>query len=355
MTIGRIKNYFLFSIIILIIVSCETDFDTIADYEDISVVYGMLDQKDSVVYLKINKAFLGEGNSLIYAQEADSSSYPYQLDVKIEEYNETGQFVRMFEFDTAAVYNKEPGTFYYPEQIIYKSKPFSYYEIKYTFNIFGDTLSFEKYWLNDESIYKLIISNPVTGEQITSETNLVQDFDITRPGVNQFIKFTNDPEAQTEFRWDVAENGGKNEVNVIFNYGEVNINNVQDTLKKYVVLFSGTRYTKPSDNELSLFYSDEDFFQTCLNRIPYTDGTEKDIKERYSGTVEIFVAVANEEFTLYLQVYEPSSSIVQERPRYTNIENGTGIFASRYQKSKSKRIHTETVTELSNLGLKFVY
>ncbi|MBN2172744.1 MAG: DUF4249 family protein [Bacteroidales bacterium] len=353
-----IKKYIfvsgLFILSLVVLTSCETDFDTIAGYKDITVVYGMLDQKDSVIYLKINKAFLGEGNSLIYAQEADSSNYPNQLDVKIEEWN-SGQLVRTFDFDTTMIYEKEPGTFYYPEQVIYKSKPFNYYKIVYSFNIFGDTLSFEKFWLNDESTYRLFVTNPLSGNQVTAETGMVHDFDITRPGLNQFIKFTNSPDAQTEFRWDKAENGGKYEIKIVFNYAELNINNQQDTIRKQIVIASGTSYPKPSDYEMYFYLKDQEFFNICLDRIPLSNGAESDIKERYSGTVEIYVAVANETFTLYLQVYEPSTSIVQEKPQFTNIENGTGIFASRYNKVKSKRIHTETVTELRNLGLKFVY
>ena len=68
--------------------SCETDFDTIAEWKDITVVYGLLDQKNSVQYIKINKAFLGDGNALVYAQEPDSSNYGFPLTVLVEERDE---------------------------------------------------------------------------------------------------------------------------------------------------------------------------------------------------------------------------------------------------------------------------
>ncbi|NCD43137.1 MAG: hypothetical protein EOL88_13765, partial [Bacteroidia bacterium] len=86
----------LFSIIVtLLFLSCDNEVTTISDWEDITVVYGLLNQNDSITYLKITKAFLGEGNALIFAQEPDSSQYDVKLDVKIEEYN-NGKYVREF-------------------------------------------------------------------------------------------------------------------------------------------------------------------------------------------------------------------------------------------------------------------
>lgn len=356
-----LKNIILFIITVFLFSSCETDFDTNAEWKDITVIYGLLDQKNSLQYLKINKAFLGEGNALIYAQEPDSSNYPYLLEVKIEEWDEAGNYlIKTIEFDTTTIYNKEPGIFYYPEQIIYKSKPYDYYEIKYVFNIHGDTVSREKFWLNDKSIYRLCIKNLVTGKEITAETQLVHDFDITKPGLINFIKFTNHPESQTEFEWDRPCDADdwnecknqqlKNELVVIFNYGELEIDS-WDTVQKSIILISSSLYPKPSDDELNYYYRDENFFYTCLNKIPYYDDPAKEanIIGRYSGNVDVIVSVAGEEYTLYMQVYEPSTSIVQEKPQYTNIDNGIGIFSSRYKKSKSKRIHTETVADLQDI------
>jgi len=40
-----------------IFVSCETGFNAIADYKEIAIVYGVLNQEDTIHYLRINKAF----------------------------------------------------------------------------------------------------------------------------------------------------------------------------------------------------------------------------------------------------------------------------------------------------------
>ncbi len=342
----------------VLISACETDFDTTAPYKDITVVYGLLDQKDQNHYIKINKAFLGEGNALIYAQEADSSNYGYPLEVVMEEYNENGQLVNTLEFDTTTIYNKETGVFYAPEQVVYHGKLDLAFEIKVVLNISGDTVSIDTFWLNYKSTYKLKIKNPVSQKEIYSETKLVHDFDITKPGFGQTIRFVTDPINPKEFKWGKAENGGMNELKVTFEYSEV-YQNSSDTVYKSIELISSTVNSPPSSSTISYYYWDNDFFTSCLNKIPYSDPAEEaNVVARFSGPVITAVAVAETEFTLYMEVYEPSTSIVQEKPEYTNIENGIGVFSARYRKSKSKKLHTETITDLQKIDdnvLKFEY
>ena len=47
----------------------------IGDFKETAVVYGLLDQSDSVHYVKINRAFIGPGNSLEFAQIPDSNYF----------------------------------------------------------------------------------------------------------------------------------------------------------------------------------------------------------------------------------------------------------------------------------------
>ena len=64
--------------------ACETDFEVNASWKEVTVVYGLLDQSQQQQYIKINKAYLGEGDALQMASVADSSNYnPEDLEVKI--------------------------------------------------------------------------------------------------------------------------------------------------------------------------------------------------------------------------------------------------------------------------------
>jgi hypothetical protein len=57
--------------------------------------------------------------------------------------------------------------------------------------------------------------------------------------------------------------------------------------------------------------------------------------------------VAGDEFHTYLQLADPVSGIVEDRPDFTNITNGYGLFGSRYFKSvNGKQLNIESVEEL---------
>ena len=52
------KILFLLSTILLF--SCETEFEINADWQELMVVHGILDQSQGEQFVRINKAFLGE-------------------------------------------------------------------------------------------------------------------------------------------------------------------------------------------------------------------------------------------------------------------------------------------------------
>ena len=60
------KNTFLFLLSLILFSSCETDFNVNADWEEVMVVYGLLDQSQDKQYIRVNKAFLGDGNKKVW-------------------------------------------------------------------------------------------------------------------------------------------------------------------------------------------------------------------------------------------------------------------------------------------------
>ncbi len=345
----RIQHILLLVLLTPLFFACETDFDTTAPYQDITVVYGLLDAKDSMQYIKINKAYLAENNVLTYAGREDSNSYAYPLEVWVEEWA-FGDSIRSYYFDTTTVYDKEPGQFYAPEQVIYQwNKPDHPFKIQYIIEGLNDTIGVEYFWLNDQNTYRLKIRNPQSGKMISAETVLVKDFDITRPGFAAFIRFVPDPVNPKQFSWENADDAGQYDYEIRFNYRELNFGS-NDTINKYIVLAKQTVNANPGMDELFVYYWDYNFFSTCRNQIPYSDpAKESQVKDRFTGTVELIVSAAETQLSLYRQVYEPSNSIVQEKPTFTNIDNGLGIFSSRIQKIKGKRLHTETVNDLQSV------
>lgn len=325
------KRFVIISILfssLLVFNSCETDFDINANYQDVTVVFGLLNQ-DSTTYVKINKAFLGEGNTLIMAQIEDSSNYQNQLNVTIEEWDGSNH-LNTFNLDTVTITNKEEGIFYNPYQILYKTDA----------------------PLNEDNTYKLKIIN---GEkEITSETKLVNDFDLLKPRAGgTYILLTETTQKAVE--WESAKNGKRYEVVIRFHYKEKFIDQTDTTFKHLDWVLGTAKSSSTIGREpMEMLYFGESFYSLCALNIPYNDpAIEAEVDKRIPSNVDFIISVAGEDLNTYMEVNEPSNSIVQDKPEFTNIENGIGIFSSRYQKTRSKLLNSESVAILQDLNIKF--
>lgn len=324
-------------IISLFIASCETDFDQNAEWKEVMVVYGLLNQTDSISYIKVNKAFLGDGSAIVYAQEPDSNLYGNDIEVRMEQWRD-GSMVKEFVFDTTTLYNKDSGLFYYPQQPLYQCV--TYQE------------------LDDESEYKLFIRNKKSGLEVMSNSPLVHDFTVLKPAYNHptlpTISFPDNNSAK-DITWYSAVNGRRYEILLRFNFYE-KFYDKPDTLSRSVEMRFPTRRSEDINggDEMEVKLANDDFYINLQNMIPYDAAKEDNVDIRIPGKIEILFSVAAEEFNLYMEVNEPSNSIVQDRPEYTNIENGLGLFSSRYNKVRTYYLHPLSQEILVTKGMKFI-
>jgi hypothetical protein len=319
---------------ILYLISCEEDFEMNAPYQDITVVYGLLDQGSDSIFIKINKAFLGEGNVLEMAKIEDSSIYVNGLQATIEEWQGENK-MKTDTLETTMITNKDTGIFYNPYQVIY----------------------FTTYEPNQDLQYKLNIL--VNDKQVTASTYLVNNFSIKKPNAGSpFISFT--PNTIGEVEWVSAKNGKRYEVVIRFKYKELWFDN-PDTIDKYIDWTLPTTKSKDADGgePMSISYLNNGFYTLLESRVPYSDASEEaQVSERFTNGVDFIFSVAAEELNTYMEVNEPSNSIVQEKPDYTNIYNGLGLFSSRFRNIRTKKVHPETIQNIKDLDdpyLKFVY
>jgi hypothetical protein len=323
------KKLFLPLIIALSIAftSCETDVDINADWKEITIVYGLLNQQDATHYLRINKAFLG-GNALEIAKIADSSSYGGVLDVKLQGINlSSNQIVQEINFDTITINNKDTGTFYNPYMLVYKASA----------------------QLDPALSYSLLIRNTTNGHEITGQTKLINDFAITKPpsgGKATFVRgFT------TEFAWRNAVNGKRYQPAIRFHYAEIPAGTT-DTIAKYIDWTLPVQFAEDisGTGSQSLDVNNDGFYAFINNTIKPREFNGK----RICGTVDFIVSAAGIEYDTYMRVNGPSNSLVQDKPEYTNLTNGFGVLSSRLTISKERRLSPLSEDEIILLGLGFV-
>ena len=319
--------------------SCETDFDVTAEWEDITIVYGLLDQNDSVHQIKVNKAFLGDGNLIEYAGIQDSSIYDSDITVKLQELDEE-TIRREFILDTTVIHNKEEGVFYHPDQVIYT------------------TGKENKVFLNDAYTYRAEVYIPSRDKTVTASTKLVNDFDIHKPRLNSLtqptIHFPTN-ESTREVMWSTAKNGRRYQLKIYFHFRE---HLAGGETKDRTLTWKSFNIQRSKDtdggNTMKITFPNNRFYEFVEENAPYEDQqTEATVNMRTAQTIDFEISVASDTFDTYMEIYEPSSSIIQYRPEFTNIENGMGLFTSRFKKTRSLYLFKNTKANLNELAIKF--
>ena len=322
--------------------ACNNDLDINADYKDIPVVYGLLNQRDSVHFVKINKAFLGEGNALDMALVADSNEYRGEAIslAQVELLDGSGNVTATYPLRDTLITNREPGLFNAPEQKLY-----------YFTTPFVTTINDIRLYLQQDSKYRLKLV--VKGQEITSTTPIANNF--TFPGTtvdtvnqnsrvalrNAFGTAYND----YSFNWNSRADNKRFEVTYRFRFDEVT---GTDTVHLAYEQSLGTRVTANSaqNQELTVNMSGESFYSGlatfCKSRPNWSS-----VDKRIFRGLDFLVTAANDDFHTYLTLTEPVSGIIEDRPAYSNVNGALGIWGSRYNKNvQGKRLSQTSLQEL---------
>ncbi len=329
-----------FGFTLFLLPACETDFDVNASYKDITIVYGILDPAQQNQYIRINKAYLGQGDALQYAQIADSITYDTAIIfAKIDELKGDVVLQSIFLKPRRVQRSEDPNSPFYnpqfPYLLVYEGK------IPTPAAISGnDTI-----WIHTDHKFRLEVHNKKTGKLVTSTTLMVKDFNISRPLYNPskpFIKILN-KENQNTVKWRAAVNGRRFQAVYRFYYKE--FTGANDTTYHSADYQLGVVKSQRTDGteDLEISFSGSAFYKFLSSVIPPNPSVK-----RLPWKMDLIIAVIPDEFNIYLEVNEPSSSIVQERPEYTNIVNGYGLFTSRFVKKRTFNIDTEMAADIRN-------
>lgn len=300
----------------IIINGCKTDFEVVAPYKEVPVVYGLLNASDSLHYIRIQKAFLGEGNALTMAQNPDSIYYPDILNVKLEEYNSSNVLIRTITL-IRDVAPKEEGVFASSVHYLYRTQ--------------GEKI-FTQY------NYKLVITNTETGAVFTSQTEIVDDLNVLKPTpFPSQINWLGFPYA---IEYSPFAEGYLYQLIIRFFYTERNVFTNETKLK-----YLDWKFPKRTKNESSAFtIGNSEFFIFVASQLD----PDPSVK-RHAVEFEFYFHVAGKSFSEYMQVNTPPTGINQEIPLYTNVNGGLGIFSSRNVKIvRDKFLHPTSEAELIN-------
>ena len=311
------------SVSALFVASCTTDFELNAEYDEIPVIFGVLDQSVDTQFVKINKSFIGDGDNNSYAAINDSSLYSNVIG-RVEEYVD-GILTETFQLEEMWVNNLDEGMFYTDSQKVFFFIPSDLTEP----------------YLNEDAIYKLIVDVSEEAQPIEAETNLIKGSElnwdiITANGaiINGFIfadastlsqndYLTSSPKCTPGGHADTYEfklrlhftevtSTTSTEKYVEWNLGEAIV--INGNLKKEI---SGEAFYSAINNKLSNYIYEADVIKRVIS----------------ANNLELIVTAANENLSLFIGINKPSTGVVTEQPVFTNVEGGVGIFASRFSRN----------------------
>jgi len=330
----------------MVFMACETDFDVNANWKEVTVVYGLLDQSEQQQYIKINKAYLGEGDALQMASVADSINYnPADLEVKIFKVKD-GSFGSLDTLGFVTLYDtileKDSGLFSTDENIIYTTPS----------NFFLTNNA-------DEKDYILSIYNKKTKRIVSAKSHLIHELNLDIPQSKPMGFYSPIPsppipmpleKSQTTVNWYHAKNGKIYQIIARIYYTDFFQN---DTTLNYIDWVQ-PQIIHDGSNDMRHTFDGDVFVNTLANKIKNTNNS---LIARRLSHVELFFTVGSEDLYTYMALNEPFEGIVQERPVFTNINNGIGIFSCRYNRSHSMPFPSSTREGLSiDLdSLHFVY
>lgn len=316
----------LISFWILLIVSlssCSEKIDLIGDFQETAVIYGLLDQADTLHFIKITRAFIGPGDAMQIAQVADSSYFD-QVDATITE-KLNGVITRSWQLkDTLTQDKNTNGVFYGPIQKVY------YFKTLATGPNESQVISPNpsETSLNKIATYelKVILNN---GEfEVTGQTSLASGLTTTAASQNFTFKFSDNPGEYVSTSVAASNTGNCYVVNTQLDieYNEYIGNN--KTLKSFNWTL-GEIDVLPNSSKTFVALG-ETFYNLVKSKVI----TNPLITRRTFNGIRVTLTGGAEELYNYMVVNKPSSTLAQTKPSYTNLSatNGKrviGIFSSR--------------------------
>lgn len=307
--------------------ACSNEIDLTATYKDITVVYGLLDFEQDTQWVRINKAFLGDGNALLFAQISDSLYYD-TLYAYLQAYNTAGSKVG----DSIVLekvidpFPKDSGIFAWDKNILYRTTE----------------------TLNSQLTYRLTIIKPTQQDTAYASTILCKNFFMAYPpnaGVPLSFESPTglDPNPDLLFKWTHDVNSYAYQVGIRFHYEEWIASDPGNKVNKYFtyyfpmfsIFLSGggfnTAHFDPSNNQVKYPVTKNDFYGAITTKIeadpPGTPSNQLHV--RHYTSIDLVVLQASEELYKYITLNTPSLSYVQKLSDYTNVDGGMGVFASR--------------------------
>ncbi|NOZ46320.1 MAG: DUF4249 family protein [Chlorobi bacterium] len=294
-------------LIFALFISCSNEIEINDEWKDITCIIGVLNQNDSVHYIRIQRGYLGKGD-MESTHDYDSIYYSENINVKIERWKDD-ELIESFN-----LYKTNPN------EIIKDSGLFSYknaFVFKTSHTIYPD------------SKYKLSIYIPSLNKTIEASTYLIDDFELDEETYylfNNNINFSFN--SMFSVGWITPYDAKVFYSKLLIHYIEVI--NYDSTYKSIIWTMNKSLSNSVLGGEHIKFYLPKsDFYKFVGSKLKELPGYDD---YRVITGIDLLFNVSTEELNTYIELSNPTTGLLQDLPVYTNIDNAYGIFSSRYTK-----------------------
>jgi hypothetical protein len=316
--------------------SCKNDLDVLAPGEEAVSVYGILNPNASVQNIRINKVYLTSGDAISAGQDANQINYGQgELVVTLQRFmtgstNPTlttvGNTTKKEIVLTETVVTTADGNFNV-NQRLWQTTDKLYNSGEYKINIKNISTGKEflaqslmidsvksytqKPFIYNATLYPSHGQYIVTGPNPTPQSGYIDYSTLTG---TQKIKFLSIPNAKL---YDVV---------LRFHYIDSLIGG--GASPSYVDFQFPTQKSSSLEGgePMEVTFIANDFYINIASEM--SKKTLPNVKNRRAFYLEYKITSGSDDLYTFLQVNQPSNSIAQDKPYYTNIKGGVGIFSS---------------------------
>ena len=301
--------------LMLVLLSCDQEIDINDDWEDVGVVYGLLNPNANVNWVRIERGYLGTEPASASFHQPDSLYYD-TLQVFLYGIDQDGDTIDTRTLIKDQSINLDSGLFTTEDYRLYRTK---------------DTLPANLGRLNQDLTYHLRVVKVGTNfEDTKASTELVEPrisstsaFGSADP--TQMLPPNQRPEYTGQIAWYDSDRAEMYEIDVYFYYREYNTSTGITVSKSFKSEFETqigpfSPITRPRESNKN----QQDLYEAIAANVP----VDEDVL-RFYDKMRIDIWAGGEMLRRFIQLNEPTSSLSQTRPEFMQVENGVGMLSSR--------------------------
>lgn len=337
------KLIIIFAAITVLFNSCKNKLDILAPYKETVSVYAVLDATQPRQWVRINKIFLGEGNAFTMASVNDSVNYKQGV-LKVS-------LTRSINGSAAptTVGNSTKMEIVLNDTVVQLASN-------------GPFNSNQRLWFTNDRLfaygdYHLKIQNFQTGNEFTSKTLMIDS--ILMPGIIQPLGWPyypvpyspsnppyyyldlSVPTVQRKIKFVSIANAREYSCIMRLNYIDSTTTGNFTRKLDFVFPSKSSLYLDGGEN-IEFAYTSGDFFNYMYAEL--MKNPNPNLLARKMINIDFQVTSGTQDYSDFLKVSAPSTSVAQDKPAYTNIEGGGyGIFTCKSTYYKRKHLANATI------------